>query len=574
MPNQPPNGYTSPEGSRKMRSSLLFTAIAFAAVLPASALADTPATKPAITDYAERLMATNYRQDAPGAAVLVARGDEVIFRGARGLAEVETGAPLTANSVFRIGSVSKQFAAAGLLKLVEAGKVSLDDPLSKYVADFPNGEQITVLNLLNHTSGVKSYTDVAAWRESPVDKDLSTEQLIASFKGFKSDFAPGEGWAYNNSGYVLVGAVIEAASGMPWHEYLRISLFEPLGLTDTGYGAAPSLAARQVPGYSRQDNKVVAAKVISMTIPHAAGALLSTIDDMLKWNRALHEGRVLQSDIYTRMITPIGRAQQAKYGFGIAQATVKGRPVLVHSGGIYGFSSELEYVQGPDITVVVLQNSDSSDDHEGPVMIARKLAAAALGEPYPEATAISMDVAELKEFEGVFRIDGKTTRVLRMVDGSLTAQRTGGKRTDLIPIARDEFLYSDGLNRFTVQRDAAGAVSGMRFFSEGEPPGTVVARSPEPLPTERQEVTLPRKAIDRVLGTYAVGEMHLKVFMEGTQLKAQMAGQPAMDVFAESPYNFFLTVVDATLEFATGDTSSPAVSLRQGGQAIEFQRIP
>lgn len=555
-----------------MRASLFF--IALAAALPGLAPAETPATKTEITRYAEHMLAANYKKDAPGAAVLIARGDEVLFRGARGLANIKSGTPLTADAVFRIGSVSKQFAAAGLLKLVEAGKVSLVDPLSKYVPGFPNGEHITVLELLNHTSGVKNYTSIPAWREGPIDKDLSTTQAIAIFKDAKPDFAPGEDWAYDNSGYVLVGAIIEAASGQTWHEYLHSALFQPLGMTHTGYGADPQFAAQQVPGYSLDDGKVVPAKVISMTMPHAAGALLSTVDDLLKWNRALHEGRVLRNDSYTRMITPVGKAREAHYGFGIELATVQGRPMLDHSGGIFGFSSMLEYVQGPDISVVVLQNNDSSEGHAGTDMIARKLAAAALGEPYPEATAIPMEVAELKEIEGVYRIDATSARVLRVVDGTLTAQRTGGERSGLIPIGKHEFLYDDGLTRFTAQRDATGAITGMRFFRDGEPPGTIVARTAEALPTAQQEVPLRREDLDRVLGTYASREMTLKVFMDGKQLKVQMGGQPPVEIFAESADRFFLTVVDATLTFASGAVGAPAVALDQGGKTIEFRRMP
>jgi CubicO group peptidase (beta-lactamase class C family) len=557
-----------------MRSSLLFVALAVAGALPASVMAATPATHAELTRYAERLMADTYRPDAPGAAVLIARGDEVLFRSARGLANVKTGTPLSADAVFRIGSVSKQFAAAGLLKLVEAGKVSLDDPLTKYVPGFPDGEHITVLELLNHTSGVKNYTSIAAWREGPIDKDLSTAQTIAIFKNAKPDFAPGSDWSYSNSGYVLVGAVIEAASGQSWHDYLRDTLFQPLGLTHTGYANDPTFAAQQIPGYSLDDGNVVPAKVISMTIPHAAGALVSTVDDLLKWNRALHEGHVLRNPSYARMITPVGKARAANYGFGIELATVQGRPMLEHSGGIFGFESMLDYVQGPDISVVVLQNNDSNDDYKGPDMIARKLAAAALGEPYPEATAIPMDVAALKQFEGVYRIDEASARVLRVVDGKLAAQRTGGARSVLIPIARDEFLYSDGLNRIIMQRGAAGTITGMRFFGDGEPPGTVVARSREPLPTARQEVPLRLQALERVLGTYAAGAARMKLFMEGNQVKAQMGSQPAVDIFAESPDRFFLTVVDATLAFKPGKGSATAVTLSQGSHSTEFLRQP
>lgn len=557
-----------------MRHIPLFIAIGTACLLPAAASAGQPATQATVSRYTEHMMADFYHADAPGAAVLVARGDKVLYRGARGLADVKTGTPLTPDSVFRIGSISKQFAAAGLLKLVEAGKLSLDDPLSKYVPNFPNGEHITVLELLNHTSGVKDYTHIAAWRNGPIEKDVSTAQLVATFKDAKPDFAPGTDWAYDNSGYALVGAVIEAVSGQSWHAYLRTALFEPLGLTHTGYGADPRFVAQQVHGYSLEDGKVVPAKVISMTIPHAAGGLVSTVDDLLKWNRALHEGRVLKSATYARMITPVGKAVEPNYGLGIELQTVQGQPMLEHSGGIFGFESMLEYVQGPDITVVVLQNNDSNDDDKGPDMIARKLAAAALGKPYPESTPIAVSATSLKQFEGVYRINDHTARVLRVVDGKLTAQRTGSQRSVLLPIGVDELLYGNGLDRVTIQRNTSGTVTGMRFFANGEPPGTLVARTSEPLPTERQEVPLSRSALDRVLGSYAAGGMNMKVFIEGNQLKAQMDGQTPVDIFAQSPDLYFMTVVDATLAFSAGKSHPGAVTLSQGGRTMTFQRRP
>lgn len=466
-----------------MRPLLLILATGLAGILPAQARPQSaPPDAAEVARYTERMMADFYRADAPGAAVLVARGDTVLYRGARGLADVESGQPLTADALFRIGSISKQFAAAGLLKLVEAGKVSLDDPLSKYVAGFPNGDHITVLELLNHTSGVKDYTHLAAWRTGPIASDVDTAGLIAVFKSAAPDFAPGADWAYDNSGYVLVGAVIEAASGQSWHDYLRTALFEPLGLDHTGYAADPEWAARQVKGYSLDDDKVVPARAISMTQPHAAGGLLSTVDDLLKWNRALHEGRVLHSGTYARMITPVGAAVQAHYGLGIELATVQGQAMLDHSGGIFGFESMLDYVPGPDVSVIVLQNNDSNADFKGPDMIARKLAAAALGQPYPDATAIPVGTAELEQAQGVYRIDGHSARVLRVVGGQLTAQRTGGEPSVVSPIGTDDFLYADGLTRFTLQRDQAGRITGMRFFADGEPPGTLVPRTQEPLP--------------------------------------------------------------------------------------------
>ena len=557
-----------------MRPLLLSGVLATAGAFPLSLLAASQDAQADVASHARKVLVENYAAGGPGAAILVARGDDVLFRDARGLADVGTRQPLRADDVFRIGSVSKQFAAAGLLTLVESGKVGLDDPLGKYLPDFPNGGQITVLQLLNHTSGVKSYTSIPAVMEGPLEKDVSTAQLIAAFKDEAPDFAPGTAWAYDNSGYVLVGAVIEVVSGQPWHEYLRRTLFEPLGMTRTGYGADPRAAALQVQGYMPEDGKFVAPRPMSMTFPHAAGALLSTVDDLLKWNRALHEGRVLADADYTRMITPVGHAIDNNYGFGIGRDSVRGHTMLDHNGNIPGFASALAYIPGEDISVVVLQNIEENEGHDAPDAIARKLAAVALGKPYPVPVAIAVDPVALKQVEGVYPVDGNSARVLRVVDGDLTAQRTGGQRRTLMPIGKDEFLYDDGLTRFTIERDAAGAVAGMRFFAGGEGPGVLLARSTATLPAERREVPLRQAEIDRVLGTYRAAAGNMKVFFDGSRLMAQMAGQPAAEIFAESPSVFFLTVVDATLEFGAGNGPAPSVVLRQGSDTREFARVP
>jgi len=151
-----------------------------------------------VARYAEQLLDEQKLQGGPGVAVLVARGDQLLYRGARGMASIELGVPLTPEQVFRIGSVTKQFAAATLLRLIDEGKARLDDPLSKYLPDFPKGETITLLQLLNHTSGVKSYTGIAGYMGNPVRRELTTKELVAEFKDLPLDFAPGAGWRYNN----------------------------------------------------------------------------------------------------------------------------------------------------------------------------------------------------------------------------------------------------------------------------------------------------------------------------------------------------------------------------------------
>lgn len=528
-----------------------------------------------IARYAGDLLTRNYPADGPGAAVLVARGDTVLFRAARGEADIDNHTPLRPDSVFRIGSMSKQFAAAGLLTLVEASRVSLDDPLSKYVPDYPGGDQITVLQLLNHTSGVRSYTGMPGYMDGPIRRDMTTAQMIDIFRNEAPDFAPGSRWAYSNSGYVLVGAVIEAATGLPWHVYLEQVLFEPLGMDHTGYGHDPRFAGQQVRGYSYEGDAIVPMRSLSMTQPHAAGALVSNVDDLLTWNRALHEGRVLTSATYTQMITPVGEAADAgvRYGFGLFNDIVRDRQELGHGGRIFGFIASLSYLPGPDITVVILENDDAPNGVDADIL-ARRLAAVALGDPYPDMVAVPIDAAALRAAEGVYRFDADTTRTLRVVDGNLTSQRGGRPRIVLTLIAADDFLYADGFNRLKLVRDASGEISGIRFFANGDGDGEIGTRTNEPLPVSPVAMQLPRAASERLVGAYANSEVALRVFLDGETLKAQIVDQPALDLRATSPTQFEQDETGASLEFSAGDAPAAELTIRQNGRETVLRRVP
>ena len=553
---------------RLLMSSLF---LLLAAPLPALSA---PPSRAEAAAYAERVLAANNPDDAPGMAVLVARGDEVLYRGAHGAANLQLGVPLSPDHVFRLGSVTKQMAAAGVLKLAEDGKLSLDDPLTKFVPGYPGGDKITVRMLLNHTSGIRSYTDMPGVMDGPIQKTVTTAQLIDTFKNEKPDFAPGEGWHYNNSGYVLVGAVIEAASGMPWHTYLKEALFKPLGMLHTGYGNEDlAVIPGHVTGYTRQGEHWALAQYLSMTQPHAAGALVSTLDDLKKWNRALHEGKALKAASYRAMITPIGKAVDSGYGYGITAGTLRGEPLLQHGGGIFGFSSYLLYLPEEKVTVAVLYNADSGRPGMlGTGRIANLLAAQAIGKPYPDKKAIEIDGATLKQYEGVYRIDKDAARVLRVIDGKLTSQRTGSQPYALIPVAEDVFLFEEGFSRMAFERDAAGKVSALRFFNDDEGEGEVVERSAEPLPSERVSVAVAKPALERLVGKYAYQGMVMTVALDGEKITAQLAGQPAFEIFAESPTRFFFKVVEASLEFTQGDAPAASVTLRQSGQTLEFKR--
>lgn len=557
---------------RAMSALMLFGLCCLLAV-PASAARPAPGGD--LSSYAVELLEAAYPDaDAPGAAVLVARGDEVLFRGARGMASVELGVPLSADHVFRLGSITKQIAAAGVLKLAEDGKLSLDDPLSKFLPDYPGGEAVSVRMLLDHTSGIRSYTSIPGVMEGPIQRDLDTAELIDTFKDEPQDFAPGDQWRYNNSGYVLVGAVIEQASGQPWYAYLEQALFQPLGMADTGYGnQAQALIPGHVSGYTMGEDGPVRARYLSMTQPHAAGALVSTVDDMLRWNRALHEKGALQPSSHAAMVALDGKAGESDYGLGIAVGELRGQALYEHGGGIFGFSTHLMYLPDSGVTVAVLQNTDAGTAGFQPGEMARRLAAFALGEPYPDEVAVEVDPGSLRSAQGVYRIDADSVRVLRVVDGTLTSQRTGGPSFDLVPIAEDDYLYKDSLSRMKIERDGAGEAVAMLFQVDGDGEFERVARTDEALPAARARMALSTQARGELAGRYAgPGGMSMRVFLEDERIMIQLAGQPAVEVFAESARVLYPTVVEAVLEFAPEEGRAESLVLRQGGAVIPFQR--
>jgi D-alanyl-D-alanine carboxypeptidase len=249
--------------------------------------------------------------------------------------------------------------------------------------------------------------------------------------------------------------------------------------------------------------------------------------------------------------------------------------VLQHGGGIFGFVSSLSYVPGPDITVVVLENDDVRNGSDNADALARRLTALALGDPYPAPRAVPIEAAALQAAEGVYRFGADITRVLRVADGNLTAQRNGrGPRRTLTPIAADEFLFDDGFNRLKLERDAGGKITGLRFFPNGEGDGEVGARTDDPLPAAPPSLKLTRTALERLTGTYATGPVTLKVHLEGEALKARLGGQPPVSLRATSPTRFEVEEVEASLEFSAGDAPAAEVTLRQSGRERVLKRAP
>ena len=553
-----------------MRNPALGTA-ALLLILTGAAPAATPATPAAMAAYAEQLLdAQKVGRDAPGVTVLVARGDQLLYKGARGLASVELGVPLQPDQLMRIGSVTKQFAAAALLRQIDDGKARLDDPLSRFLPDFPNGSQITLLQLLNHTSGVKSYTGIPGYMDNPIRRDLSTAELIREFKDQPVDFKPGEKWAYNNSGYVLLGAVVEAISGKSWHESIDELLLKPAHITSVHYQAGDVLFKGMVQGYTvNRRGEVAPADFLSMTQPHAAGALIANTEGLWRWNQALHGGRLLGAASYQRMITPEGPAKAANYGFGIGATTLRGQPLLSHGGGIPGFASMLSYLPQSGTTVVILRNTDGPGFAMD--LVARKLAAFAIGEPFAEPQAVAVPPESLKAAEGVYGREGQT-RTLRLTDGVLHSQRSGGRASPLIPLGQDRFALRDSLTTLQIERDTQGRGAAVVVFNNGEPEAERWARTGD-LPSQPAFVTLTPAQMQALVGEYASPQFSIRVSIdEQGRLKGQAPGQPAFELKASTPRRAHVPEVGAQLDFSGEDGPAASVTLTQRGAQLVMAR--
>ncbi|MGM9483931.1 serine hydrolase domain-containing protein [Roseateles sp. NT4] len=555
-----------------MRPTQLSVA-ALSLLLAFSAHAGQPATPAAMAAYADKLLdEQKLDRGGPGVTVLVARGNQLLYKGARGMASIELGVPMQADQLMRIGSVTKQFAATTLLKQIDEGKAKLDDPLSKFLPDYPNGSKITVVQLLNHTSGVKSYTGIAGYMGNPIRRDLSTAELVKEFKDQPVDFAPGEQWAYNNSGYVLVGAVIEAIAGKPWYQQLDAALLQPARIGAVHFPEGDKLFKGMAQGYTlNAQGEVAPAGFLSMTQPHAAGALIANTEGLWRWNQALHGGKLISAASYARMTTPEGPAKPRNYGFGIATGTLRGQPMLSHGGGINGFVSALNYLPQSQTTVVILRNSDGPGfSTDG---VARKLAAFAIGEPFVDRKAVAVAAEQLKSAEGVYAIDERQVRTLSVQDGVLVSQRAGGMTSPLTPLGNDRYTFPDQMTDLQIERGADGKAVAVNLFSDGGSKPERWARTGD-APVARTFIKLSAAQQQVLLGSYSAPEFSIKVFMDekNGRLMGQAPGQPAFELKASTPRRVHVTEVDAQLDFSPEDGKATSVTLTQGGGKLVMPR--
>ncbi|MBV8571425.1 MAG: beta-lactamase family protein [Acidobacteriaceae bacterium] len=290
-------------------------------------------------------------------SVLVARDGRVLLEKGYGMADLEWGVPNAPDGKFRLGSITKQFTSAAILQLAAQHKVSVDDKACKYFDKCPDSwKQVTIHQLLSHTSGIPSYTRMKRFGQPNfIRVPLSPSEVLLLTKDEPLDFPPGTQWKYDNSGYILLGIIIEKASGEKYADYLKKHIFDPLNMHDTGYDETAVVLKRRVSGYKSCGNDLCNSDYIDMSLPYAAGSLYSTAQDLYKWDRALYTDSILSKSARDRMWTPV----MHNYGYGWMIGPMVNHRQYGHGGGIPGFSTYIARFPDDNAAVIVLGNNET-----------------------------------------------------------------------------------------------------------------------------------------------------------------------------------------------------------------------
>lgn len=298
-------------------------------------------------------------KNGPGAVFMVAHQGKIIYEKAFGKANLELEVDMRTESVFQLGSMTKQFTAIALLMLEEQGKLKVTDPVSKYIPDYPAGDKITIHHLLTHTSGIKDFTKMKSLSEI-AQKEMTPKMMVDFFKNEAMDFAPGEKFVYNNSGYVLLGFLIELTSGENYEAFIKKNIFDKAGMTHSYYASDRRLISKRAYGYHKKEPSYVNKTSISFSVPFSSGSLMSTTGDLLKWQNALNKNTLLSAEKSKKAFSSykLNSGEAFTYGYGWHLKEINGVVTREHGGSIFGFKTMGVYIPDEDLYVVGLSNCD------------------------------------------------------------------------------------------------------------------------------------------------------------------------------------------------------------------------
>jgi CubicO group peptidase (beta-lactamase class C family) len=510
---------------------------------------DTPMPKlEEIVDF----IADDYTKEKSSAmSILVSEDGNVLFKKAYGYANMLDDLMANPQTTFRIGSITKQFTSTAILKLVEEGKLKLDDPLQRFIPDFPKGDVVTIHHLLTHISGIHSFTNDIKFLDRVKDPIIWAD-LIGEIKESPYDFEPGELWSYNNSGYFILGYLVEEVSGTSFEGYLKREIFEPLGMLNTGVYDNSVNYMDEAIGYSWENQEIALALDWDMTWAGGAGNMYSTVEDLNKWNEALFSGKVLGKDMMLEAMTPVklnngeeATAFGSTYGYGWAFSEYRDQKVIGHSGGLHGFSTNLLRFPELDATICVLTNAMPAR-YIDPSAMSFELAdlffmdELAVQSSFSENVVVNKDV--FSDYIGHYEYPGGGIFTVSIEGEELFGAFPGNPRIKLFPQKEQIFYLKDINATLTFFRDSNGQTTHLEHQQSGQ---TIRAKKVEiEVPVE-----IDKSVYEDFVGTYNLGFASMEITTDDDHLFAQVEGQPKLEIFPRASEVYFFKAVIASITF-------------------------
>lgn len=506
-------------------------------------------------------------------SVLLAKEGEILLNEGYGYADFAQNITNKSQTRYAIGSVTKQFAAFATLKLREEGLLNLEDKISKYIADFPYGDEISIHNLLTHTSGLANYTDLPDFMTVDT-RNRDPQKMIDLVRDMELQFNPGEMFQYSNTNYLAIGMIIEEITGKSFEEYLE-SMVSPLEMEDTGLIDGELGGKNDASPYTGYLEVVEVDDDLVTSQAYAAGSIYSTVEDLYRWDRAVKSGELLGNESLESMFTShIDMPGAGSYGYGwMINESDRGKEIF-HGGNTFGFSAYLGRLIEPDITIIILSNSSAYNTTE----LKNNLTAIVMDQEYKlpeEIKEIEIEDKELySKYIGKYDVANGLKMDIMEVEGRLYAQMTGQAAFEIFPSSNTEFFYKIVDAQIVFETDEDGLASGFTLYQLGYEFPAKRAQAEE----EKVALELDPEIIEALLGDYDMGVLAkgvtISIIKEDGKLFAQITGQPKAEILAASEREFYYKDIDAEIIFETdGNGTVKSLTLHQMGQEIMAPKI-
>lgn len=534
-------------------------------------------------------------------SVLVADNGKVIYKKGFGLANMEWDIPNTPDTKFRLGSITKQFTAMLIMQLVAEGKLDLQASVSKYLPEYSkeNGDKITIHQLLTHTAGIPNYTSFPNFFKDLSRNPYTPTEMLELFADSPLDFTPGERFSYSNSGYVLLGAIIEKVTGNSYEEVLQDKIFAPLKMNDTGYDHHGTIIKKRASAYEMKGSKAENAPYLDMSLPYAAGALYSTVDDLYLWDQALYTEKLLPKKYRDMMVQEYvaGFGQHYGYGWmigkmpvGISKDSIQ---VISHGGGINGFNTLITRNPANKSLVVLLNNTGDAPLYKINSAINGILKGKSYDLPKPSLAnllyneivdkSLEAGLAFYKKNKGSKQYSFSESEInsagYNLLQEGKTKEAEAIFKLNMEAFPESSNVYDSYAEALMEQGKNDLAIANYKKSIEINPANQNGIEMLKKLGVETEGMLKDVRVPEEVLKSY-VGKYELKpgfiltITKEGNKLKAQATGQSAFDIFEKSETEFYLKVVDAQIVFNINETGKVnSLTLFQGGQEIVGKKI-